>query len=317
MILMLAGGVSLGPENPIIAINVGLTVGIGLRLIPRVHVPIWSAARGRGDHRRDVRHAGRRRAAALRADAGDPRIPLWDRIFAPLVAAAAGTITIDLLGGESFILTVAPFPGLHAIDLLTGSLIAVGAALVAMVAVYAFPMAYAAFQRLGRPLLAFVIVGALLGVLGAIGGPITLFKGLSQMQELSATVTSYTAGGLVLMAVVKLIAVVIASTAGFRGGRIFPSVFAAVALGLAVYAFFPQVPEAVAISASLIGILVAVTRSGWIALFMGGLLVGDLSILPLLCVIVLPAWLVVTGDPRWSRRRSTPSSTGAPAEGHA
>ena len=38
-----------------------------------------------------------------------------------------------------------------------------------------------------------------------------------------------------------------------------------------------------AVSASLIGVLaVAVTRSGWIALFMGGLLVGDLSILPLL-----------------------------------
>ncbi len=55
-------------------------------------------------------------------------------------------------------------------------------------AVYAFPIAYAAFKRLGRPLLAFVIGGALLGVLGAIGGPITLFKGLSQMQELSATV---------------------------------------------------------------------------------------------------------------------------------
>ncbi len=56
--------------------------------------------------------------------------------------------------------------------------------------------------------------------------------------------------------------------------------FAAVALGLAVYTFFPQIPEAVAISASLVGVLVAVTRSGWIALFMGGLLVGDLSILP-------------------------------------
>ena len=157
--------------------------------------------------------------------------------------------------------------------MLTGSLIAVGAALVAMVAVLAFPLAYRAFKRLGHPLVAFVIGGALLGVLGAIGGPITLFKGLSQMQELSATVTNYTAGGLAAMAVMKLIAVVIASTAGFRGGRIFPSVFAAVALGLAVNAMLPQVPEAVAVSASLIGVLVAVTRSGWIALFMGGLLV--------------------------------------------
>ena len=39
------------------------------------------------------------------------------------------------------------------------------------------------------------------------------------------------------------------------------------------------------------------TRSGWLAIFMGGLMVGDPSLLPLLAVVVLPAWLVVTGRP--------------------
>lgn len=296
LILLLASGVSLGPENPILAVNIGLAVGLGLRLIPRIPVPVWSGLAFAGTIGAMF---GTPVAAALLLTElpGNPRIPLWDRLFAPLVAAAAGTITVDLLGGESFALVVAPFPGLQLIDLFTGSVIAVGAALVAMVAVLAFPLSYRAFKRLGHPLVAFVIGGALLGVLGAIGGPITLFKGLTQMQELSATVTNYTAGGLAAMAVMKLIAVVIASTAGFRGGRIFPSVFAAVAMGLAIYTFFPQIPESVAISASLIGVLVAVTRSGWIALFMGGLLVGDFTILPLLCVIILPAWLVVTGRP--------------------
>ncbi len=85
-------------------------------------------------------------------------------------------------------------------------------------------------------------------------------------------------------------------------------------MGLAIYTFFPQVPEAVAVSASLIGVLVAVTRSGWIALFMGGLLVGDLSILPLLCVIILPAWLVVTGRPEMVVEVPEPAAA-APAAG--
>jgi hypothetical protein len=74
-------------------------------------------------------------------------------------------------------------------------------------------------------------------------------------------------------------------------------VFAGVALGLFVYAVFPGVPEAIALGASLLGILVAVTRSGWLAIFMAALMIGDPVLLPELVVIVLPAWLVVTGRP--------------------
>jgi len=96
---------------------------------------------------------------------------------------------------------------------------------------------------------------------------------------------------------VKLVAVLVASGSGFRGGWIFPSVFAAVALGLFVYALLPAVPEAIAVGASLIGILVAMTRSGWLAIFMAGLMVGDATVVPELVVIVLPAWLVVAGSP--------------------
>jgi hypothetical protein len=81
-----------------------------------------------------------------------------------------------------------------------------------------------------------------------------------------------------------------------------------VAIGLFVYGLFPQIPEAVALSASLAGILVAVTRSGWLAIFMGALMVGDPTILPLLTVIVLPAWLTVTGRPEMVVRAGQASS---------
>ena len=43
LILALAGGVSLGPENPILGINIGLAAAIGLRVLPRVPGRAWSA----------------------------------------------------------------------------------------------------------------------------------------------------------------------------------------------------------------------------------------------------------------------------------
>src|SRR5262249_52801346 len=153
-----------------------------------------------------------------------------------------------------------------------------------LAAIYLFPVSYAAFQRLRHPLAMLVVGGFVLGLLGVVGGPISLFKGLEQMKELTATVGDYTPGGLALLAVLKLIAVVIAGTSGFGGGRIFPAVFAGVAIGLFANAAFPQIPEAIAVSGAVVGILVAVTRSGWMAIFMGGLMVNDAAIVPILAI---------------------------------
>ena len=52
--------------------------------------------------------------------AGGSRGALWDRLFAPLVAAGAGALTTDLLEGPSFSLVVEPYPGPQLIHLLHG-----------------------------------------------------------------------------------------------------------------------------------------------------------------------------------------------------
>jgi len=41
LVLMLAGGVSLGPENPIMAINTGLIFAVGARVLPAIGAPAW------------------------------------------------------------------------------------------------------------------------------------------------------------------------------------------------------------------------------------------------------------------------------------
>ena len=296
LVITLASGVSLGPENPILAVNIGLAAAIGMRVVPRIPVPAWAGLALSGTL--GAMFGTPLGAALLLTESPDASgRPLWDRLFGPLIAASAGALTMLLLGGESFALSIEPYGSPQLIDLVTGSLVAVAAALLGLAAIYAFPVVHAAFHRLGPPIVVLTVGGFVLGILGVIGGPISLFKGLDEMKELTATYADYAPAGLAALAVIKLIAVIVASGSGFRGGRIFPSVFAAVAFGLFVHAVVPQIPEEVALAASVVGVLVAVTRSGWLALFMGELMIGDPTILPVLAVVVLPAWLIVTGRP--------------------
>jgi H+/Cl- antiporter ClcA len=299
LILMLAGGVSLGPENPIMAVNTGLVVALGARLLPALGAPVWAGLSSAG---MIGAMFGTPVAAALimsESAPGDSRTPLWDRIFAPLVAAGAGALTTDVIAGGRLSLAVAvpPYPGPRAVDLLTGAAVAAAAALLGLAAVYAFPHAHRLFHRLAHPLLMLTAGGLLLGLLGVVGGPITLFKGLDQMRELAAGAAGYTAAGLALIVVVKLAALVVAGTSGFRGGRIFPAVFVGVAIGLWASALAPGLPPALAVPCGVLGILLAVTRQGWLGLFMAAIVVPDLNLLPILCLVSLPAWLLVTGRP--------------------
>ena len=102
LILMLAGGVSLGPENPIMGIAIGLVFAIGTRLLPPVGAQIWIGLATAGMLGAMF---GTPVAAALvlseSLSGGESRAPLWDRLFAPMVAAGAGALTTDALSGGS------------------------------------------------------------------------------------------------------------------------------------------------------------------------------------------------------------------------
>lgn len=104
------------------------------------------------------------------------------------------------------------------------------------------------------------------------------------------------------MTVVKLAALLVATSCGFRGGRIFPAVFVGTALGLCAHALVPGVQPAVGVSAGVLGVLLAITRQGWVSLFVAAALVASPSVLVLLCIASLPAWLLVTGRPQMQLR---------------
>lgn len=301
--LMLAGGPSLGPENPIIAVNVGLAVWLGGRLLPRAPGPLWVVL---AEAATIGALFGTPVAAALlisEALAGrQSEGPLWDNVFAPLVAASAGSMTITLVDHPTFDLDLPALgtPGWG--DMLAAVVVASVGALLAMCAVRAFPYVHRAFGWLRHPMLALPAGGVVLGLLGALGGHLTLFKGLDEVGELAADPDGWTAGQFATMTVVKLTALLVAASCGFRGGRIFPAVFVGSALGLTAHALVSGVHPSVGVAAGVLGVLLAITRQGWVSLFVAAVLVASASVIALLCIASLPAWLLVTGRPQMQLR---------------
>ncbi|WP_405686775.1 ion channel protein [Streptomyces sp. NBC_00057] len=298
-VVTLAGGISLGPENPITAVNIALAFWLGRRFAPGTSAELWVSLAAAGTIGALF---GTPVAAALilseilasRAGPG----ALWDRLFGPLAASAAGALTMTLLARPSFDLSLPPYTHPHWGDLLSSVVIAAAGALLGLAAVYAFPYVHRAFRALKHPVLALTLGGLLLGLLGALGGRLTLFKGLDEVMELAADPSGWSAGQFAVMAVVKTAALLIAATCGFRGGRIFPAVFVGVALGLCAHALVTSVPVTLAVTCAVLGVLLAVTRQGWLSLFTAAVLVGDTAVLPMLCIASLPAWLLVTGRPQ-------------------
>lgn len=296
LIVGLAGGVSLGPEHPIMTVNIALAVAIGSRMFPRIAKLDWTILASAGTIGALF---GTPVAAALvfsQTLNSSNDAPLWDRLFAPLMAAAAGSLTTSLFFHSHFSLPIAHYTQMHLVDIFSGAVVAAIAIAAGMVAVWCLPRLHHLMHRLKHPVLILGVGGFILGILGVIGGPLTLFKGLDEMQQMAFSQT-LGASDYFMLAVIKLAALVVAAASGFRGGRIFPAVFVGVALGLMLHAHVEAVPAAITVSCAILGLVLVVTRDAWLSLFMAAVVVPDTTLLPLLCIVMLPAWLLLAGKP--------------------
>lgn len=297
-VLGLAGGVSLGPENPIIAINVSILVTLVGRIwkaVPAQLVMLMAASGTIGALFGTPVAAALVFTGIVAAVRGGGAV--WDKLFLPLVSAAAGSLTMTLLAHPHLAIPMPSYTQVTGWDVLAALVIGAVCTALGLLGAVLFPLVHRAFHALRQPVLITLAGGVVLGLLGAIGGPITLFKGLEQMGTLVVNRADYTAGQLVLIIVVKLVALVVAASAGFRGGRVFPAVFIGAAVGTLAVALVPVVPLPVAVAAAVMGITLAVTRDGWIAIFVGVAVTQNLLVLPILSLAILPAWLMVTKAP--------------------
>jgi len=130
--------------------------------------------------------------------------------------------------------------------------------------------------------LAAVIFGAVLGVLYLVGGPTTQFSGSQGSGLLLSGEYHYGAWALVGLALVKVVATGWSLTSGYRGGLIFPAVFAAVALSVAAAEAFPDLAGPGVLLGSLAGLFVEMTSPA----------LGVVVLLALLPAKLLPLGLV-------------------------
>jgi len=293
LVLMLAGGVSLGPENPIMAINAALVVLFGSRVAKGTRAELWMSLSVAGTIGAMF---GTPIAAALmfsELNAGDRRVPLWVRLYPSLLAATTGALFMMKFTDLSFRLDLPHYTDLRLRDIVVGTAIALLTAAIGVLAADVFTPLHRAFRRLGGSFLAILAGGVVLAVLGVIGGPITLFKGLEEMQQLPALLDQKPAAWFFGIAAVKLVALLVASASGFRGGRIFPATFVGVAVGFGVAALWSDVPVGLAVGCATVGIVVAATRSGWLSLFLAYAMVPDTLLLIPILVATAAAFLLV------------------------
>ncbi|WP_234536254.1 chloride channel protein [Paenibacillus pseudetheri] len=102
------------------------------------------------------------------------------------------------------------------------------------------------FHKVLKPLDNYKIVKAAIGglVLGLIGTvlPLTLFSGEHELTELAADWTHMSIYLLLLLGIVKLFLTEFCLSTGWRGGHIFPIIFAGVSIGYGVAMLFPIDP---------------------------------------------------------------------------
>ena len=164
-------------------------------------------------------------------------------LFPTLVASSFATVAFVLLSG-SFFRVMYQFADYK--PQLLHLLLAVPLGLIGALAGAIFIIAFDYLRKLMQPLNKYLVLRGVIGGLGlGISGallPLTLFSGAAETGVL-------------------LIVTTLCLASGWKGGYIFPTLFAGAALGTAAHLVFPEIPEAVAIAGTLGGALVATMKA--------------------------------------------------------
>ena len=209
-------------------------------------------------------------------------------LFPSLVASAVATVVFVLLSG-AFFDTLYKFPDY--VPRLADLLYAAPLGLIGGLVGAAFMLSLSRLQRLLQPMKAHVVLRGLLGglAMGLIGAllPLTLFSGEEQTLDLITHAAEIGVVMLLVLGLAKLLTTSLLLATGWKGGYIFPIMFASVALGLAVNLVFPGIPVAVTVAATMAGALVAALKAPiFAALFTLALVQTETSAVIAVAVVV-------------------------------
>ncbi len=221
------------------------------------------------------------------ARGGDGANYAWS-LFPSLVSSSFATVAFVLLTG-GFFGVLYRFPDYQ--PLLRDLLWAVPLGLLGALAGAIFIVGFDYLVKLMRPLKKHLVIRGLIGGfgLGLAGAvlPLTLFSGETETATLIHGAAQIGALGLIALALVKLLVTTLCLATGWKGGYIFPTLFAGAALGMAAHLLVPSIPEAVAVAATLGGALVATLKAPiFSALFVMVLVQHETSPVVAMAVIV-------------------------------
>jgi len=183
-------------------------------------------------------------------------------LFPSLVSSAFATVAFVLLSG-SFFGALYAFPDYQ--PRFADLLLAVPLGLLGALAGAIFMIAFKQLRQIMQPLKTHLIVRGFIGGLGlGLAGallPLTLFSGEEQTAILIKDAAALGVVMLIVLALVKLLITTLCLATGWKGGYIFPTMFAGTALGLAAHLIFPSIPPAVAVAATMGGAMVATMKA--------------------------------------------------------
>jgi H+/Cl- antiporter ClcA len=223
-------------------------------------------------------------------------------LFPTLVASSFATVGFVLLNG-SFFYVMYKFEDYRPqlFDLLLAVPLGLIGALAGAIFIVGFDYLSVLLEPLNRHLILRGVIGGLgLGICGALL-PLTLFSGGVETGEVIRRAEQIGATGLIVLALVKLLATTLCLATGWKGGYIFPTLFAGVALGTATHLLFPAIPEAVAVAGTAGGTLVATLKAPlFSALFVMALVQHETS--PVIAIAIVAGALATSRLPIKSRQ---------------
>jgi H+/Cl- antiporter ClcA len=124
-----------------------------------------------------------------------------------------------------------------------------------------------------------VVGGAIVGLL-AVASPdaLSLFSGESEFGDLLDAAGTIGAGAVLVLLATKTLAFVVSISAGFRGGRIFPSLFIGGVVGVAAHTLVDAVPLGLAVACGMAAVTVAATRFVIFPVLLAVIFVGPASV---------------------------------------
>ena len=240
---------------------------------------------------------------SARGGSGDNRKEYFWVLFPSLLASAVATVVFVWLSG-TFFETLYQFPQYtpQLADLLYAAPLGMIGGVVGLLFMLSLRRLQQLFQPLkGRLVLRGVIGGLGMGIIGALL-PLTLFSGEAETTDLITHAAEIGVVMLIVLGLVKLFATSLVLATGWKGGYIFPIMFASVALGMAVDLLFPGIPVAVAVAATMAGALVAALRAPLFAALFTLVLVQKETAAVIAVAVVVSALLTALLALRTTRR---------------